>query len=180
MNRFLARNDRMRQVSNMLDEGRCRVVIESVEPEIDGGLFPITRTPGEAVRVEVDVFGDGHEAISCVLMFRHEEETQWRQAAMELSVNDRWRGTFVVTELGRYYYTLVAYVDRFKSWRRDLLKKIDAEQQTELDMTAGALLIEAAIQRATDADANELRSRVRMLRAKNHSLADKLGCALDR
>ena len=169
----------MRQVSNMLDEGRCRVVIESVEPEIDGGLFPIKRIPGEAVRVEADVFGDGHEAISCVLMFRHEQEKQWRQTAMELSVNDRWHGAFVVTEIGRYFYTLAAYIDRFKSWRRDLLKKVEAAQHTELDMAAGALLIEAANQRAADADAKELRAWARKLQAKNHSLADRIGYALD-
>jgi starch synthase (maltosyl-transferring) len=166
-------------VSNMFDEGRCRVAIESVEPEIDGGLFPIKRIPGEAVRVEADVFGDGHDAISCVLMFRREQEQQWHQAAMEQSVNDHWHGAFIVTEIGRYFYTLTAYIDDFKSWRRDLLKRIEAEQHTELDLAAGALLIEAAEQRATETDGKELSARARMLRAKNHSLADKLDCALD-
>ena len=163
----------------MLDEGRCRVVIESVEPEIDGGLFPIKRVPGETVRVEADIFADGHEVISGVLMFRREQEKQWRETAMEPGVNDRWRGAFVVTEIGRYFYTLAAHIDGFKSWRRDLLKRVEAEQHTELDMATGALLIEAAEQRAADADAKELRARARTLRAKTHSLADKLDCALD-
>ena len=168
----------MRQVSSTFDEGRCRVVIEGVEPEIDGGLFPIKRTPGETVAVEADVFGDGHDAISCVLMFRREQERQWRQMPMEFIVNDRWRGVFVVTEIGRYAYTLAAYVDRFKSWRRDLQKKAEAGQHTEVDLAAGAIFVEAASQRAAGAEAKDLRERAHMLRAKNLGLTDKLMGAL--
>src|SRR4029077_5732512 len=48
-------------------DGRRRVVIESVTPEIDGGQFAAKRTIGESVTVEADVFSDGHEALSCVL-----------------------------------------------------------------------------------------------------------------
>ena len=168
----------MRQVSSTFDQGRSRVVIEGVEPEIDGGLFPIKRTPGETVAVEADVFGDGHEVISCALMFRREPDDQWCQAPMELIVNDRWRGAFVVTELGRYMYTLTAYVDPFKSWRRDLQKKVEVEQHTEVDLAAGAILVEAASQRAAGTEVKELREYAQMLRAKNLGLADKLKRAL--
>ena len=40
-------------------------------------------------------------------------------------VNDRWRGTFEVKETGNYYYTLQAWIDRFKSWRQGFAKKVD-------------------------------------------------------
>ena len=49
------------------EEGRNRVVIEHVQPEIDDGRFPIKRVIGEYVVVEADVIADGHDAISCVL-----------------------------------------------------------------------------------------------------------------
>ena len=116
-----------RQSSLSLDGSR-RVVIEGVTPEIDGGLFPIKRTRGEPVVVEADVFVDGHEVISCALLFRREQDTAWREAPMEALVNDRWRGVFVAAEIGRYVYTMTAWVDRFKSWRRDLGKKADAQR----------------------------------------------------
>ncbi|MBW3600882.1 MAG: DUF3416 domain-containing protein, partial [Planctomycetes bacterium] len=41
-------------------DGRRRVVIEGVKPEIDGGRFPIKRSVGEKVVVEAYVFTDGH------------------------------------------------------------------------------------------------------------------------
>jgi starch synthase (maltosyl-transferring) len=44
-----------------------RVVVEHVRPEIDGGRFPIKRTPGESVVVTADVFADGHDLLDGVL-----------------------------------------------------------------------------------------------------------------
>src|SRR6185312_10402088 len=46
-------------------DGRRRVVIENVSPEIDAGRFPIKRAIGESVVVEAAIFADGHDAISC-------------------------------------------------------------------------------------------------------------------
>ena len=69
----------------MLSEGRNRVIIEGVAPEVDGGAFPIKRTPGEAVIVEADIFGDGHDVISCVLLSRREQEKKWLPGAHDFS-----------------------------------------------------------------------------------------------
>jgi starch synthase (maltosyl-transferring) len=40
------------------EEGRIRVVIEGVKPEIDGGRFPIKRIIGDKVIVEADIFAE--------------------------------------------------------------------------------------------------------------------------
>jgi len=34
-----------------IDEGRNRVVIEGVRPQVEGGLFPVKRVAGEQVSV---------------------------------------------------------------------------------------------------------------------------------
>ena len=115
-------------------DGQVRVVISGVQPELDGGRFPIKRTVGEKVIVEADIFVDGHEALSAVLLYRHEEETQWNQIALQPLVNDRWHGAFVVTRVGRYRYTVQAWADRFTSWRRDLAKRIEAGQDIAIDL----------------------------------------------
>ena len=44
--------------------------------------------------------------------------------------NDRWRGQFTVTEIGRYRYTITAWVDRFLSWRHDFSRRTDPEDIT--------------------------------------------------
>src|SRR5205823_5071364 len=47
-----------------------RVIVEGVEPEIDGGQFPSKRTVGEEVIVGADVYADGHEMLAAVLRYR--------------------------------------------------------------------------------------------------------------
>ena len=158
-------------------EGTQHVVIEGVAPEVDGGQFPIKRTNGESVTVEADIFVDGHDVVSAALLFRREQDKQWREAAMASLVNDRWRGMFVTSEIGRYVYTVTAWVDRFKSWRRDLGKKAEAGTHTDLDMFAGAQLIEETSKRA-GADARKLNDWAKGLRDQKQSLPDKLALAL--
>src|SRR5688572_31290320 len=103
---------------------RARVIIEGVQPEIDCGRFPIKRVVGESVVVEADVFIDGHEALSCALLFRKKGASRWQEALMQPLVNDRWTASFTVTDIGRYEYTIIAWHDPFKGWRRDFAKRV--------------------------------------------------------
>lgn len=133
-------------------EGRNRVIIEGVNPEIDAGRFPAKRTLGDTVRVEADIFTDGHDSISAALLYRQAGETEWRETVMTALVNDRWYGTFSVTELGRAKYTVLAWVDHWLTWRRDLVKRIAADADTPLDYRIGAQLLREASERASGAD----------------------------
>jgi len=63
--------------------------------------------------------------------------------------NDRWRGSFLVEKLGLYFYTVEGWIDRFETWRGDLVKRIAAGQNLEVELLVGAELIEAAAARAT-------------------------------
>ena len=143
---------------------RQRVVISGVKPEVDCGRYPIKRTAGETVRVEADVFADGHDSISCVVLYRKEGSTQWEEAPMAPLANDRWRAEFRVEELGRYLYTIEGWVDRFQTWRRDMVKRIEAGQDVAIDLLAGAELLEQAASRAEGADREALLESVRFLR----------------
>jgi starch synthase (maltosyl-transferring) len=158
-------------------DGIKRVVIEGVSPEIDGGVFPIKRTVGEKVVVEADIFSDGHDLLSCVLLFRKEEDRDWDAAPMDPLVNDRWRGSFQVSEMGRYRYTLKAWVDPFRTWRRDLRKRMDAGQDISVDLLIGRSLIEQAGRRARGAVAKALRQRVAALSSAAED--EKVALALD-
>jgi starch synthase (maltosyl-transferring) len=150
------------------DQGRKRVTFEAVTPEIDGGLFPIKRVVGEKVEVEADILVDGHDLLTAVLLYRKQEEKEWSAVVMETLVNDRWRGSFRVTELGNYIYTLRAWVDRFKTWRRDLEKRIAAGQEVSMDLRMGVQLIEDALPRCKDAVAKILRQKADQISGENN------------
>jgi len=150
---------------SIAEAGRSRVAIEGVAPEIDAGAFPIKRVVGDTVVVEVDAFADGHDAISGVLLYRKEGDPQWSEVPLEPLVNDRWRGAFTVDEVGRYCYTVLAWVDHFKTWSRDLAKRVDAGQDVAVDLLIGAALVEAAVVRAPKAAASQLKAVGELLRA---------------
>ncbi len=133
-----------------------RVVIENVEPEVDGGRFAIKRVAGESVVVEADINADGHQVLDAVLCFRASGERGWSETPMRPIGNDRWQGRFQVPEFKPYAYTVQAWLDPYKTWIRDLGKKSDAGQDVSLDFLAGAELAAAAATRAQTPDAQKL------------------------
>ena len=157
-----------------------RVVIENVFPEIDGGRFPVKRTVGEKVRVTADIHTDGHDLVTAVLRYRNDGDASWRETPLRELGNDRWSGSFPVTSLGRAVYTLAAWVDRFRSWRRDLAKKADAGQDVRVDLLMGAMLVEEAAGRAKGADRQALLEAADALKVKKEAeMAEAVGRALD-
>jgi starch synthase (maltosyl-transferring) len=135
-----------------------RVIIEHVEPQIDGGRFPIKRTVGDRVIVRAHIFVDGHDALSAVIRHRSAADETWQEVPMEVleSGLDLWRGAFPVATIGTHFYTLQAWVDRFQSWRRAFLKKLGAKHEISVDLLVGANLVEQAAERASDADRKKL------------------------
>ncbi|MDE3200899.1 MAG: alpha-1,4-glucan--maltose-1-phosphate maltosyltransferase [Acidobacteriota bacterium] len=148
-------------------EGRNRVIIEGITPQVDGGRFAIKRSVGDLVRVEADIFTDGHDSVAAALLVHREGSAQWTEIPMEPLVNDRWTASFRVKDLGRYGYKVHAWVDHFATWRRDLQKRIAAQTDTRVDYLIGADMIEAAAGRATvEPDAHWLNDCAAALRAE--------------
>lgn len=161
---------------NLRQTGRGRAVIESVTPMIDGGRFPIKRARGETVRVEADVFADGHDLLGCLVQYRAPGETSWRNAPMTSRAGDRWSGSFQAEDCGLYRYRVLAWVDHFASWRRDLLKRIEAGQDISVPLAMGAALVEAASARAHTESAARLADWALRL-AGNHLLEARMAWA---
>ncbi|HYP08244.1 MAG TPA: alpha-1,4-glucan--maltose-1-phosphate maltosyltransferase [Bryobacteraceae bacterium] len=145
-------------------EGRRRAVIEGVEPQVDGGRYPAKRCLGDAVVVEADIFTDGHDLLAGVLLYKRADADSWMEEPMAALVNDRWRGQFVVDELGPWVFTVEAWVDAFKTWRRDMEKRIAAGQDASVDYLIGADLIDSAAGRASARDAQQLLDTAAVLR----------------
>jgi starch synthase (maltosyl-transferring) len=145
-----------------MGDGRVRAVVESITPQVDHGRFAVKRIVGDRVDVEADCFTDGHDVVACRVLFRRDEDAGWQEAPMEPLGNDRWRGTFTVTALGRWRYTVTAWVDAFLSWRHDFERRIDADD-IRIAGRAGAALVEAAGSRASGEERRWLADWARQL-----------------
>jgi starch synthase (maltosyl-transferring) len=164
------------------DAGRRRVVIEGVTPQVDGGRFPVKRSVGEELVVEADAFADGHDEIRVVLRFRPDNSGEWQEQAMMPVGNDRWRAAVTLNSVGRQRYSISGWVDRFATWRHDLEKRLEAEQDVSVDLLIGAQLIEGAGQRASRrsrTDARHLKEWAAELRDESQPAEGRARKALD-
>ena len=149
-------------------DGRLRVVIEDVRPQIDGGRFAVKRVTGQVVSVEADVFTDGHDAVRADVLFRAPGDAAWRRLPMEALGNDRFGAAFAVDGVGRWLYTIEAWVDPLLSWRLELARRVDAGD-IGVALLQGAALVQEAAARATGHDQARLRAWVAALRTDQAS-----------
>ena len=155
-------------------DGRRRVVIEGVQPEVDAGLFPAKRVVGDNVVVEADIFTDGHDVLSAVVLYRHASERKFAEVRMIPMPNDRWRAEFTVEQLGYTIYTIEAWVDHFLTWHRDLKKRVAAGQpDIDVQLQIGQEMIRAASKRAKARDRKKLDAVVKMLEGDD-TIEDKV------
>jgi starch synthase (maltosyl-transferring) len=161
-------------------DGRRRVAIEAVSPEVEEGRFPAKRSLGEKVAIEADVFADGHDAVACVIRYRHQSDSAWTEVPMVALGNDRWRAEVIVSQLGRYLYTVQGWVDRFQTWRLQLAKRIAAGQDVAQELRGGAQLVEAAAKRAQGVDAALLIKHAEALASGSATIGKDLIDLMDR
>ncbi|MDN4999727.1 maltotransferase domain-containing protein [Bradyrhizobium sp. GCM10027634] len=119
-------------------------LIEDVYPSIDGGRFAVKRIAGEPVDVWADIYRGGDATISAALIWRGEQEREWRRETMTHHGDDRWSGTFVPTEAGQYVYAIEAWTDEFATWRHGVERKQLNGGDITLDAIEGAGLLTKA------------------------------------
>ncbi len=118
--------------------------IEDVYPSIDGGRFPVKRIVGERVDVWADIYRDGHDVAAAALVWRMEQDREWRREPMIRHSNDRWSGSFVPDQPGRYVYAIEAWTDEFATWRHGFELNLKAGADPTLDAIEGAGMLTKA------------------------------------
>lgn len=118
-----------------------RVVIDRVSPEVDGGRFAVKRVVGEALVVVADIVCDGHDELDCRLRVRPGTSGPWIDVPMVCVGNDAWRGTVPLERIGGWEYTIVARVDDYASWLRDLARRLEAGEPVTAERAVGRALV---------------------------------------
>jgi starch synthase (maltosyl-transferring) len=118
--------------------------IEDVYPLIDGGRFAVKRIAGERIEVWADIYRDGHDVVNAALVWRREQDREWRREPMTHHSNDRWGGSFVPDQPGRYVYAIEAWTDEFATWRHGFELKQKAGADLTLDAIEGAGMLTKA------------------------------------
>ena len=149
--RVFARGNALPHVNGRGRDVSRSVAIENVTPQLDEGRHAIKRIVGDTVRVEADVFREGHDALRAVLLSRVFGAATWDETPLVPLANDRYAGAFEVDRVATYEYAIEAWPDTFETWRTDARKKRDAAQHLAVEILEGRALVAAARDRAEGA-----------------------------
>jgi starch synthase (maltosyl-transferring) len=133
----------------MVKNGKQRVIITNVFPQVEGGTYPAKGVIGELVDITADIFSDGHDEIAASVFIRFGQSAPWQELPMKFVINDHWRSSFLPPEPGFYQYRVEAWIDHFTTWSKGLQKKTAAGQDITVELQIGAQLLELAAQSAT-------------------------------
>uniref|UniRef100_A0A7C3QQQ8 Alpha-1,4-glucan:maltose-1-phosphate maltosyltransferase n=1 Tax=Leptospirillum ferriphilum TaxID=178606 RepID=A0A7C3QQQ8_9BACT len=133
-------------------EGRRRVIIEKIAPQVDGGRYPVRRVPGEPIEVDADVIADGHEPLRVELDVRGPGEEIGISLPMVLQGNDRWTATFAFDRTGTGEFRIRAWVDEVAHWQEGFQKKVKAglSEDFSLELAEGGEIVRRHALRAED------------------------------
>jgi starch synthase (maltosyl-transferring) len=133
-----------------MPERRGSTVIENVQPQLDGGRYPVARLAGEPLRVTADIFKEGHDELAAVVRWRQltPRETDPREEQMRFLGNDAWEAGLPLTGNGLYAFTVEAWPDSFRTWVDELERKLEAGRDVSSELLEGAALLDAAAGRA--------------------------------
>jgi starch synthase (maltosyl-transferring) len=127
---------------------QSRVIIEGIDPNIDGGKYPAKRTVGSAFRVEADLVSDGHDKLAGCLKIKHKSAKTWQEIPLQFIMNDRWYAEVTVEKQGFYSYTVQAWIDHAQTWQYGLRKKFDAGQNLQVELLDGLPMLERIVKQA--------------------------------
>jgi len=157
-----------------------RVLIEDVQPQVDGGVYPAKRTVGERVDVSANIYADGHDHLRAEVVYRFGESGAWMSVEMKSEMNDKWSASFYVTEKGTYYFFVQAWVDHFDTWFDGIKKKIVANVDVSLELQEGAIFLRHAADsyKALQTWAKELGDSKKVRKAINRVMTEEFAEAV--
>lgn len=163
----------------MAHNGRCRVVITNVRPQVDGGKYPAKAAVGENLIISADIFADGHDLLTAYLFIKNEQEKKWQQHPMQPKGNDYWTYIFKPEKTGKYQFAIYSWIDHFTTWQKGLSKKIADGQDVAVDVQAGVKLFVEAIERAGKKEQTaQTKSWQTLLTNKDQDIEDQIAVLL--
>lgn len=117
---------------------KARVIIENVQPQVEGGLYPAKRTISERIDISAHIFTDGHDHIRAEVLYKAFDEKTWTVLELHNQGNDEWSASFYPTKKGVYTFTVQAWIDHFETWYDGFIKKANAKVEVQVELLEGA------------------------------------------
>jgi starch synthase (maltosyl-transferring) len=131
-----------------------KVIIENVHPQLNCGEFPIKRVEGESLEVRADILGTGQEAVGAEVLYKLRGDFEWSNAVMIPLGNDSWSGRFSLESVGRYEFTIRAWLDDLSTLSQRISKWTEDEKEEILsDIAMVKATLDSALVTSQDGNA---------------------------
>lgn len=117
--------------------GKKRVIIENVQPVVDGGRYAARRAVDERVDVAATIIADGHDHLRARVLYKKDGANDWSVIEMKAGWNDEWWAPFYVRETGIYKFRIEAWIDHFDTWYDGFKKKAEAKVDVKTELMEG-------------------------------------------
>ncbi|MFF3744214.1 alpha-1,4-glucan--maltose-1-phosphate maltosyltransferase [Streptomyces kronopolitis] len=158
-----------------------RIPVLDIRPQIDCGRRPAKAVVGETFEVSATVFREGHDAVAANVVLRNPAGRcgPWTPMRERQPGTDRWSAEVTPAVEGRWSFTVEAWSDPVRTWRRHAGIKIPAGIDTELVLAEGAELHERAAAEVPKSEGREaVLAAVDALRETSLPAATRLAAAL--
>jgi starch synthase (maltosyl-transferring) len=142
------------------------IVIERVDPELDGGRHPVKRVVGDWFAVSADLLADGHDQLGAVLLIRADDEPAWREVPMRPGPYDRWTARVRLRRNRWHRYTIEAWRDEVSSWSERLTRKARLRLAVDVELAEGRQVLAETARRAARAGAPDDAALLRDARSR--------------
>ena len=160
-----------------------RVLIRDVQPSTPLGLSPKV-VAGDQVSISARLVADGHDILAAQLRIR--QGTPQGSGRVSISVETMTvdhsgvaESLITLEDPGLYEFQIRGYVDRFATWRRDLVLRSEAGENLEVEFAEGALILERTMGSIPASHRPIVRSAIESLRSDTCSEQVKFRAATD-
>lgn len=119
-----------------------RIIIAKVSPSVDGGRYPAKAVVNQSVTINATIFGDGHNRLAARVIWKKADASVWLSEPMLLLGNDLWEAQILPQEVGKFYFKIEAWLDRWQNYHHELYEKHYAGIPVELELHEGQLLLQ--------------------------------------
>lgn len=155
-------------------------MIEGIQPALDGGRHPVKRFAGDTLELGADIFKDGHDLVAARALVRRPGASELEELPLAYDfAHDRWSAALPLDTAGRWAFVIEAWPDRFRTFREELKKRVDAGQDPAPELLEGARLLRARASAARSADVEPLRAAAQSLADESRAVAERLEVAFD-
>ncbi|MDF1489461.1 alpha-1,4-glucan--maltose-1-phosphate maltosyltransferase [Tessaracoccus sp. HF-7] len=127
--------------------GFGRIPVTGVSPVIAGGAYPVKAVVHERLRIQANVFREGHDSVNASVILTSPEGQQRRvdMHQIEPAGLDIWEAYVRIAEEGEWTYRVEGWSDPWGTWVHQAEKKLPLGIDVELVCMEGVALLQRAV-----------------------------------